>query len=1039
MFASCSDGSNDIPTPEEKASITIDSSIITNGLTFEAAGGEKTVSFSVNKAWTLTVAATTGGSSWCTASATSGGEGDATVKFTVKEYSGYDDRSVSVTIKAEDISKTFTITQKAIDAMLLTSSKFDVSQEGGTIEVEVKANINYQLEVAETAKSWITPTSTRALTTRKHSFAIAASEEYEKREGEIYIKSGNKVETVKVYQAGGAILMLSKNECSVSDKGETITVDIRSNMEYGVQLPEVDWIHDMASTRGASSHTLQYVIDANEGYDSRSAEIIFYDKKSNLKDTLKVIQAQRDAIIISKKEFNVKSEGETIEVKLSANVEVDITIPDTDWISEVKTRGLTESTLYFKVAKNSSFESRVAEITITDKSSNLSERIRVTQQSAPLLQLTKNEYTVSDAGETITVELKSNVKYGFDLQHVDWIALKALSSEASVETLTFSVAPNDTYNSRSAEIVFYDKNSDLKDTLKIAQSQNNGIVIGKSDYSMSAEGGAIDIEVGSNVEFTIETSVDWIKQAAATRGLESKQLHFTVEKNSSIEKREGTITFIYKEIKQVVTVSQDGIMPYVTFTADAAQTLTMSKAVYSLEYSVNGGDWNWLGTTTVTFGGNYGTLYLRGKSATGTANSNEDYAQILFGNDTPVACSGDIRTLVDYESYDNLDTSIAKFCYLFSGCSNLTTAPNLPATTLAEYCYYYMFKDCTSLTTAPKLPATTLAEGCYVHMFNGCTSLTAAPELPATTLAESCYAHMFNGCTSLTAAPELPATTLAGGCYTQMFYGCTSLTTAPELPATTLAGGCYTQMFEGCTSLTTAPELPATTLVDGCYLGMFYGCTSLTTAPELPATTLAESCYRSMFSGCTSLTTAPELPATTLAEYCYYSMFSGCTSLTTAPELPATTLVKYCYESMFGGCRSLTSAPKLPATTLAEYCYFYMFKDCTSLTAAPELPATTLVDGCYRAMFYGCTSLTTAPTLPATILEYRCYSLMFHSCSSLNKVTMLATDFSEYQCLSNWLYGVSSTGTFIKAAETNNLGGGASGIPTGWTVKNYGE
>ena len=85
MFASCSDGSNDIPTPEEKASITIDSSIITNGLTFEAAGGEKTVSFSVNKAWTLSVAATTGGSSWCTASATSGGEGDATVKFTVKE------------------------------------------------------------------------------------------------------------------------------------------------------------------------------------------------------------------------------------------------------------------------------------------------------------------------------------------------------------------------------------------------------------------------------------------------------------------------------------------------------------------------------------------------------------------------------------------------------------------------------------------------------------------------------------------------------------------------------------------------------------------------------------------------------------------------------------------------------------------------------------------------------------------------------------------------------------------------------------------
>ena len=60
-------------------------------------------------------------------------------------------------------------------------------------------------------------------------------------------------------------------------------------------------------------------------------------------------------------------------------------------------------------------------------------------------------------------------------------------------------------------------------------------------------------------------------------------------------------------------------------------------------------------------------------------------------------------------------------------------------------------------------------------MFYGCTSLTAAPELPATTLASQCYSSMFRGCTSLTTAPELPATTLVNKCYQYMFYGCTSL------------------------------------------------------------------------------------------------------------------------------------------------------------------------------------------------------------------------------------------------------------------------
>ena len=204
-------------------------------------------------------------------------------------------------------------------------------------------------------------------------------------------------------------------------------------------------------------------------------------------------------------------------------------------------------------------------------------------------------------------------------------------------------------------------------------------------------------------------------------------------------------------------------------------------------------------------------------------------------------------------------------------------AVETPLPTLTTY--REMFYGCTSLTTAPALPATTLTDYCYYNMFRGCTSLTTAPELPATTLAINCYSSMFDDCTSLTTAPALPATTLTIGCYSSMFSGCTSLTTAPALPATTLTDSCYTQMFDGCTSLTTAPALPATTLTDWCYYRMFHGCTSLTTAPELPATTLAERCCESMFTNCTSLTTAPALPATTLTDNCYFSMFRGCTKI----------------------------------------------------------------------------------------------------------------------------------------------------------------
>ena len=66
-------------------------------------------------------------------------------------------------------------------------------------------------------------------------------------------------------------------------------------------------------------------------------------------------------------------------------------------------------------------------------------------------------------------------------------------------------------------------------------------------------------------------------------------------------------------------------------------------------------------------------------------------------------------------------------------------------------------------------------------MFYGCTNLTAAPELPATTLANYCYSNMFYGCKSLTSAPELKATTLADYCYENMFLHCTKLSTVTML------------------------------------------------------------------------------------------------------------------------------------------------------------------------------------------------------------------------------------------------------------------
>ena len=234
----------------------------------------------------------------------------------------------------------------------------------------------------------------------------------------------------------------------------------------------------------------------------------------------------------------------------------------------------------------------------------------------------------------------------------------------------------------------------------------------------------------------------------------------------------------------------------------------------NLQYSTDGKLWcdfekeNWVEYKSVDFENK--KLFLRGTAENGTNG-----AKISFGNDAKVACSGDIRTLMNYENYSDIQTS-GNFQSLFQGCTSLTTAPALPATTLAQECYSGMFSGCTSLTTAPVLPATTLASMCYSGMFQNCTLLKAAPELPATTLASQCYDSMFSGCTSLTAAPALPATNLVWRCYYDMFSGCTNLSSvtmlATNIPADKkcldnwLSGVASSGTFTKAADMTTLPE-----------------------------------------------------------------------------------------------------------------------------------------------------------------------------------------------------------------------------------------
>ena len=363
-------------------------------------------------------------------------------------------------------------------------------------------------------------------------------------------------------------------------------------------------------------------------------------------------------------------------------------------------------------ALNLNFEHMLSKVTVVIDYNNITlDGNAVTSASVSKI-FTRVQYCEAVTGEDgkVTINPYQNTYYNTDGLYV-WTTPKSDADNKKAST-TAIVAPG-AYSNIAKAVIYCGG-----DEKEIVLSLTNGLTL----------------EAGKHYTFTLSNAAITSDQA-------------TISSVSVEPWTEGTITG---------TKPAEKIIPYVTFTSNEEVIFMMRTDGYTisgLEYSVNNSTWTSIPSDGisdgVTFGGsNGGNLRLRGKNPNGTATGIVNYAKIFFtSNDenAKVACTGDIRTLLDWENYKNVNTSNARFCYLFNYCTQLTSAPELPATTLADDCYLSMFVGCTSLTTAPALPATTLANSCYSQMFYGCRALQSVTMLATNVSASDCLHNWLYG------------------------------------------------------------------------------------------------------------------------------------------------------------------------------------------------------------------------------------------------------------------------------------------------------
>lgn len=225
------------------------------------------------------------------------------------------------------------------------------------------------------------------------------------------------------------------------------------------------------------------------------------------------------------------------------------------------------------------------------------------------------------------------------------------------------------------------------------------------------------------------------------------------------------------------------------FTAQAANTkfaLVQKGTGTTLNLEININSTGWVSYdigTPITLTNKNDYVEMRNKGLQHPTNYNtsnynvfEKYNWVNESGNANLIVSGNLMYLFD-KTGEKKDMPPYGFCNLFYGSSTTLTFQDiqLPATTLAEGCYYTMFKqgyNSSRKGVLPKLPALRMATLCYSNMFADWTGENPEPDMiAATTLANSCFSGMFTAAYGITKAPRLPqVSTAPAGAFAGMFH-----------------------------------------------------------------------------------------------------------------------------------------------------------------------------------------------------------------------------------------------------------------------------
>jgi len=263
---------------------------------FTREGGSESFTFSCNRDWSVSTS-----DSWIQVTPSTGvaAEGDVSVKMTCSPNTTYDPRTATVTIKAEELTVTISISQDTGIGLIVSPKSFDVSNDAQYLEVELMTNVSVSIGIDPACKDWVSLTEMKSLSSKKVWLFVKANESYDPREGKVTFQQqdGSLSETITIRQSQNNGLFVFPNTFELDYKAQEIEVEAKYNVEYDVVIPaSAEWISIVEGTKSLATRKTNFSIQANGSYDPREATISFLQKNGELADSVLIKQAGKIAV-----------------------------------------------------------------------------------------------------------------------------------------------------------------------------------------------------------------------------------------------------------------------------------------------------------------------------------------------------------------------------------------------------------------------------------------------------------------------------------------------------------------------------------------------------------------------------------------------------------------------------------------------------------------------------------------------------------------------------------------------------------------------